>query len=132
MKKFSILIAILTSFSCLCGCAGSNAPLPKLEISITEYSEASSTESKITIDLKKGAKYLISEKHDTEFKIKKITPEYIIIKTNNSLSASQDESAGIDMHSEQTEFTCRAGETWYLRTQSYDAGENYSFQYNGY
>lgn len=132
-KKLLLIFVMLISFAWICGCSASGStPASTLDIQVVQYWENGSEESTVSIDLVKGKSYLISEKYNTEFKVKKVTEEYIVIESNQPLSASTDESKGTDMHSNQTKFTCNVGETWYFKTLSYDAGEKYIFCYDGF
>lgn len=103
----------------------------KVTFDVTSHADgAETTYDTQTPDLKVGDKITFEYGMTYVFTLEKIEDDNIVLSCDSALSTSTDPDAGTDMKSKQKEFTINKGETVYLKTLTYDAGQIFAVKYN--
>lgn len=130
MKKYFALTLLLCIILTACG------KTTPVTISVTEktWSDGgSSTSTTDTFDVTKGDRVDFDGEFDIpngsfSFKLIKVSEESITIRTDEPMSL-RTEGGGINLNSEETEFTIEQGESIRLDTLTMDAGAGYTIEY---
>lgn len=131
MKKYYV-ITLLVLCMLLTAC-GKTLPVT---ISVTEevWSDGgASTATTDTFEVTKGDRVDFDGKFNTPngnfgFELIKVSEESITIRTDEAMSLKTEEG-GINLNSEETEFTMEKGEEIILNTLTMDAGAAYTIRY---
>ena len=131
MKKHGVMIVfVLCTVLTACG-----RTIP-VTISVTEDTWAdggASTSITDTFEVEKGERVDFDDKFNTPngnfgFELIKVSEESITIRTNEAMSLRTEEG-GINLNSEENEFTIEKGEEIILNTLTMDAGAAYTIEY---
>lgn len=131
IKKYFVLI-LLSVCMCLTACS-SNL---QVTISVTEDTWAdggSSTTTSDTFNVTKGERVDFDGKFNTPngnfgFELIKVSEGSITIRTDEPMSLLTEEG-GVNLNSEETEFTIEKGEEIILNTLTMDEGAAYTIEY---